>query len=479
MAHLRKALAVAALAGVAAGAWWLWHLHAARGAPRVLLLTPAVQGVDADTAFGLGRLLRDAWEVGSDSTLLVATDPLPPGLSREDTLIRVSGRRVGSSLSLRLEWRRAAGADPGGWAAVETPLLPPAEALRRMAAAGPFRVRRPGPERLFPSDPSRFWDLAASASVRDDVAANAGLEASRSLAEAEPGSAAAWANYGEHIYRNLWTEPAGGDLPQAQALEAFDRALALVPGYPRAALLKGMLLTDIGDQREALRALVDARTLRPWDPDLYGGLAYAGRTGGLLDGALRAVAARERLTRPLPLDEEWFAENTFLYTGQWDAFQANLEGRQDPVFRFYRGYLELARGRGDRALPFFLEGAGNRRTSVPFSDLCAIYAAALQGHPDEAFSRLRTFEAERGRLRIPDGELTFKVAEAYAYLGHPEEALSAAGRAFAQGFGCLQWYEQSPLFAEARQSPRWIALRQHILERQELLARAFPPSAFG
>lgn len=477
MAPSRKALALAALAGLAAAGWWLGLRREARRAPRVLLLTPAVQGVDAATAFGLGRLLRDEWEVGSDSTLLAASDPLPAGLSPEDTLLRVSGRRAGSSLSLRLEWRSAAG--PETWETAETPMLPPAEALRRLAAAGPFRAWRPGAEHLLPTDPDRFWVLAASASVQDDVAANAGLEASRALVEAESGSAAAWANYGEHIYRNLWTEPAGGDLPQTQALEAFDRALALVPGYPRAALLKGMLLTDIGDQREALRALVDARALRPWNPDLYGGLAYAGRTSGLLDGALRAVAARERLTRPLPLDEEWFAENTFLYTGQWDAFQANLQGRHDPVFLFYQGYLELARGRGDRALPFFLEGAGNRRTSVPFSDLCAIYAAALQGHPDEAFSRLRTFEAERGRLRIPDGELTFKVAEAYAYLGHPDEALGAAGRAFAQGFGCLPWYEQSPLFAAARQSPRWTALRQHILERQQLLARSFPPSAFG
>lgn len=332
---------------------------------------------------------------------------------------------------------------------------------------------------LFPADLARFWEFAVLSSVRDDVAANAGLEASKRLAESEPGSAVAWTNYGEHVYRNLWTEPAGGDLPQTQALMAFDKALALAPGYPRAAMLKGMLLTDLGNQREALRVLSAARAMRPHNPDLYSSLAYAGRTSGLIEGALRAVAARERLTQPLRPQMEWFAENTYLYAGRWDTFQASLEGQHDPVFVFYQGYLELARGHEAQALPFFLEGAANRKTSIPFSDLCAIYAATLQGHPDEALSQLRTFEEERGHLRIPDGELTFKVAEAYAYLGRSDEAIGAAGRAFAQGFGCLQWYEQSPLFATARQNPRWPLLREHIRARQTLLEDAFPPDLFG
>jgi tetratricopeptide (TPR) repeat protein len=268
-------------------------------------------------------------------------------------------------------------------------------------------------------------------------------------------------------------------MPQSEALAAFDHALDLIPGYPRAALLKGMLLTDLGNQRSALRTLVAARALRPEIPDLYGGLAYAGRTSGLLEGASVAVAARERLSAPFRLSMAWFAENTYLYSGRWEEFRNSLSPRPDPVFIFYRAYLELAAGRKPEALALFQQGADIHSTSVPFGELCAVYAAALSGDADGALARLKRFEAARGRLRIPDGELTFKVAEAYAFLGRGEDAIAVAGRAFAQGFGCLAWYERSPLFAAARKSPRWPTLREHLQERRELMEEAFPPGTFG
>ncbi|MDE3034199.1 MAG: hypothetical protein KGI56_11080, partial [Acidobacteriota bacterium] len=218
--------------------------------------------------------------------------------------------------------------------------------------------------------------------------------------------------------------------------------------------------------------------LRPGLPDLYAGLAYAARTSGLLEGASRSLDVRARLSRPFKLSSPWFAENSYLYSGRWDAFRDSLDGRRDPVSLFYRGYMDLLQGDRSGALGLFQEGSTIKQTSVPFSDLCGIYALALTGRSDQALASLKTFEQERGRLRIPDGELTFKVAEAYAFLGHPNKAIEAAGRAFAQGFGCLEWYEKSPLFAPARQSPRWAALRQHLQERQRLMEQAFPASGF-
>src|SRR5690348_15819013 len=122
-AHLRRLLALTALAGLALGGWWLSRQWQERAVPRVILLTPSVQGVDASEAFGLGRLLRDEWEVASGSTILATTDPLPSGLPAEDVLIRISGRHEGDLLSLRMAWSSAA--RPDAWDSVETPLLPP------------------------------------------------------------------------------------------------------------------------------------------------------------------------------------------------------------------------------------------------------------------------------------------------------------------------------------------------------------------
>ena len=477
----RSVLILAVLTGLGAGAWKGWKIFEAKRAPRIVLLDASVAGIDKDHALGLGRLLRDQMEVSSASTIILGPPGAPlPELPPGDLLMRFSGRREGEALSLRATWIAVGDLPAGGtWKFFETPLMAPSGAFLRFEQGGPVPRRHPGAEHLLPADGGAFWELARQASIQEDVAAEADLEASRALAGSAPASAAVWVNLGEHLYRNLWNQPATSDLPQVRALEAFDRALALVPGYPRAAFLKGMLLTDVGDQRTALRTLAEARALRPGVPDLYSGLAYAGRTGGLLDGALRALAARDRLTRPFRVHEDWFAENTYLYGGRWDDFRRSLQGNRDPFFLFYEGYLDLAQGRKDEALPLFEKGAAGRRTSIPFSDLCGVYALVIQGRPEEALAKLKAFEESRGRLRIPDGELTFKVAEAYAFLGRADEAVTVAGRAFAQGFGCLAWYEQSPLFAPARQSPRWPGLRQHIRDRQALIEEDFPPATFG
>lgn len=228
-----------------------------------------------------------------------------------------------------------------------------------------------------------------------------------------------------------------------------------------------------------MRVLVAARSTHPDISNLYSGLAYAGRTCGLLEGAQRALAERSRIVGTLQVPEGWFVENTFLYSGRWDEFRKVIPKRKDPIFQFYEGYLDLLEGHPAIALPLFQEGASDRRTSLPFSDLCEIYALALQGDRVMALTKLRAFDEARGHLRVPDGELTFKVAEAYAYLGQVDDALTAAGRAFAQGFGCLAWYDRSPLFAPARGSLRWKAFRQHVVDRQTLLERNYPPDSFG
>ncbi|HEU4952251.1 MAG TPA: hypothetical protein VFT46_09855 [Holophagaceae bacterium] len=484
MASIRPPLILAAaLLGLAGAGLWTWRILHPRPAPRVVLLTPEIAGLDPQAAQGAGRLWMDQLEVASGATVLAPTTPPSEtqlrSLPGTDLVMRLSGRRVGDALGLRLAWIRASDlADGRPWGIVEIPPEGPKEAFQALQRGLPLPRARAS-VRLLPEDAQRFWRLAAQVAVTDDAAALQDLDSARALAEAEPASAAAWLNCGEHLYRSLWAEPAGGSLPQGQALEAFDRALALLPGYPRAALLKGMLLTDVGDQRSALQELSAARKLRPGVPDLYAGLAYAGRTSGLLEGAGRAVAIRRRLTAPLDLPSPWFAENTFLYQGDTAAFRASLRARRDPVFLFYTGYLDLAEGHAAEALAAFQAGAALRGTSMPFSDLCAVYALAVEGKRVEALKALTAFEEARGRLRVPDGELTFKVAEAYAYLGQAEKADEAAGRAFAQGFGCLAWYDRSPFFAPARQSPRWTALRQHLQERQELLARSFPLSTFG
>ncbi|HJW09753.1 MAG TPA: hypothetical protein VJ483_08975 [Holophagaceae bacterium] len=490
MSHLPRSWTAAriSLAAVVLLVCWWFLMRAVRvhQPPRVLLLNAGVEGLDPAVGPGVARLLTDAMEVSAGATVL-GTQPagtVPTGMMPGDLLMKLGGRRVGDALSLSIAWTtpaERAGGRP--WHELILPPALPGQTLQACFKQWPFPSIHLGAARLAPQDPVRFWTLMRAMSVSDDQTALSYLGASRELADKEPDSAAAWTTLGEQLYRSLWVSPGeASTLPQNQALDAFDHALALVPGYPRAAFLRGMMETDVGNQREALRGLVEARRRRPWVPDFYSGLAYAGRTSGLLDGAESALRSRRDLMDPLPDTTGWFAETTWLYTGQWKRFeeslQATMRTRRDPVFLFYLGYLALLHEDPDRAKGYFQEGASIPQLSLPFRDLCAVYSAALEGRREEGLARLRKLEESRGSLRIPDGELTFKVAEAYAFLGRPDMAIESAGRAFAQGFGCTRWYETSPIFAPAREHPRWAALQQHLRERQSLLEKRYEDADF-
>ncbi len=481
----RAALAVLVAVPVA---WFLVRTFRVQPPPRVLLLNAGVEGLDPSVGPGVARLLADAMEVSAGATLLGTPDQPGPELLRQmrdsDLLMKVAGRREGDALSLVLSWNTVGGQLEGrAWRNLSLPAGPPEQTLRLVLRKWPLPSNFRGAERLAPKDPARFWLLMRAMSVADDRQALGFLQSSQELVAVEPGSAAAWTVLGEQLYRSFWVSPGEvATLPQNQALDAFDKALALVPGYPRAAFLRGMMETDVGNQREALRGLVEARRRRPWVPDLYSGLAYAGRTSGLLEGARAALRARASLLEPFPDTTGWFTENTWLYTEQWARFEQSLQAavqtRRDPVLLFYLGYLRLLGEDRARAKPYFAEGAAIPELSIPFRDLCAVYDAALDGRSADGLARLQKMEEDRGSLRIPDGELTFKMAEAYAFLGRRDLAIDSAGRAFAQGFGCTHWYESSPLFAPAREHPRWTALHQHLEERQALLEKVFDASDF-
>jgi tetratricopeptide (TPR) repeat protein len=454
----------------------------------VLLVPAATQPADPALERGLETLLSDHLEVLAGAAV-VPLPAVPAGADLERLpegtfLMTFRGRREGDRLDLATAWttrERLKAGDP--WAFDDPGPLLPADALARWVDHWPLRRRFPGQEALFPRDPAHGWDLLQVLSIRDDGEAAWNLAGTRALAKAESGCATVWTALGDHLYRSLWVDPeAAGSGFNARMDQAFARALELVPGHPRATYLRALMLTDIGDQRRALQSLIPAAHQRPDVPDLYLGFAYAGRTAGLLEGARRALARRQRILGALADPSPWSAETTYLYLGDTAAFAQDLERarttRTDAGLLFYQGYLVLLKGQRDLALRYMTEGSGLPGGPIPFQDLCRAYRALLEGRPQDGLAGLRAVDQIRGRLRIPDGEWTFKEAEAYAQLGDADRGVDAATRAFVQGFSCARWYEASPFLAAVRVHPRWPTLHRNVLERQAILEADFPASAF-
>ena len=439
--------------------------------PLLFLVAKACPGVTPQQRLGFGLLFKDCLEYGSGlvveegETLLAA-----PRASLTVDLSREHGRT-----RLRLRLHRDGRKDQ----TVERVGELPREVVKDGLGWLGLEVR--AAEELLPEEPSRFWALAGLAGGSPEGSEEA-LAACTRILDQEPRCAGAWLTHGRLLNTRINANRDVTAAMQDQCEKDFLMALALAPQCPRASADFARFRTDSGNHRAALDLLFHAIQRHPRAPRLYEATAYAARSAGLLEGAALALARRDVLEGPTR-GEAGLAENTYLYLGELDRFERMLGPGPDPqvdaVRDFYRGYTRLLRGDREGAAVFFARAGGPSGNADQFRTLAQAYRLGLQGEQEAALAGLRGLWAERIPVRVPDGEFTFKVAEAFGFLGSPTEAQDVANRAFAQGFACTRWYQNSPFLEGVRGTPRWNALEQHLKERQALIEAVYPRERFA
>lgn len=469
----RAAVITALLLPAALAGLWTFRRGGPLQAPRRVQVVVAPSsdpgGLDAHQREGLRQLIADHLEVLGGFSVLEGLPPdasLPPGSLR----LRVRATFWDSHLRLDPAWEGDRAPSPGP-SRPGTPDWAISELLR------PLGVPGAPPGLLRPEDPAACMELMGllGRPVLDSTQEPA--QRFERLAAAHPGCATVQYGLGGALYVATLHHPGERANGPRRAEEAFREGMKLLPGLPRGIRGYAFFAADTGRVREALEASLGAVDAFPRSPTAAMTVAYPARVSGLLDLADRALRRQSRLTG-LPGTMHTTTDNTRLYRGDIPGFAASLDlpqaGAQSALLDFYRGYARLLAGDRARALPYFRRALAGEAVVPGFLPLSRVYALALEGREAEALRELEDLARSRQMVQVLDGELTFKVAEAYGFLDRPREALELANRAATQGFICLRWYETAPFLAGARRLPYWATLRRHLQERQRMMEGLFP-----
>jgi len=463
--------------------WFLLPQAPLRWLPAVdvqLSIAPDPEGsLDQTHRSGLQALVQDLLE-GQRGAAVTRTETTHDLRHRTEVPIyhlELNPRRRGNDLVMDFRWRKGS----GPWQEVRREPAPPREALERFRRGLPFWVRPNSRDLLLPGDPADAWTLIElNGRTVGDPARPDFQQLAGALAQRHPDCATAWWTLGRAALVDLIIR--ANRMPESRetAFRALERCLDLSPTHAAAQAYLAQGYTDLGEPSRGLAVLARALRRQPRVTILLQQVAYSARCAGLLDLARRAID-RRRETVPIPLG----IENALLYSGAWNDFEAQLlaeveaQGWRAPSQRFYWGYVTLLRG--DRALAArrFPPPPGQGWSPYRFGRLGRLFLDLCEDRHDSARLLLGDLLKDHQALRAPDGEYTLKLAEAAALLGERELALDLAGLAATHGFGCVAWYERSPLLAPLRSAPRYQDLLRNLRQRQADLQRRFPPEAFG
>lgn len=283
--------------------------------------------------------------------------------------------------------------------------------------------------------------------------------------EIDPNYAPAWAQLGL-IYNNVATQYHGGAIYYEKAHRAYRKALELNPDLIDTQIFLAHLLTDTNRVEEALLLLKPVVRSRPQDARLHWQMSYAYRYAGLLE---QSISEGEKAVRIDP-DIEGHAFNSYLYIGEYRKFLASLRDRKSGFHSFYRGLAKLYLKEPEEAAKEFADAYEIDSSSV-FATIGKALEHSIRKERSQGLKLLETLEKKLDEEEVIDGEIAYKIAQAYGQLGEIEAGVRMLKKSVSQGFFCYSYIASDPLLEPLRGHKDYTAVLDEAHKRHEIFKR--------
>ncbi|HZS07044.1 MAG TPA: winged helix-turn-helix domain-containing protein [Blastocatellia bacterium] len=283
----------------------------------------------------------------------------------------------------------------------------------------------------------------------------------------EPDFANAWAFIGR-AYSISALQRFGGREDYRKAEAAYEQAVRLEPEDADTSNLLANFLIETNRVEEAVPMLRKVIQNHPNHAYTHWLLSYAYRYGGMLP---ESIDEGERARQLDPnLTSHLF--NSYCYAGQFEKFLRSLPNREQSYVIFYRGLGYLYLGDRQQAAMAF-DRAGELDPESVVTQIGRSLSDALAGRTAEGVARLKSVESRLESGNAADGEILYKLAQAYALLDDKPAALDALRRSIEQGFFCYPYFTGDKLLDGLRGDPGFPALLELARQRHESFKRRF------
>ncbi len=275
----------------------------------------------------------------------------------------------------------------------------------------------------------------------------------------EPGNAMAW-NELASDYLAYGEIQGGASSYIDKGWQAFHRAIDLDPTNRFIVDLMAFHLLEHNQAEQAIPLLQESLRHNPADSFANWYLSEAYRYGGALE---QSVAEGELALKLNPNVAENLTFNTYLYVGQYEKFLGSLPRDENNARAvFYRGLA-------------YCYMKDTRRAAEEFDRAFALNPALLHSQIGRALTCALRHQAAQGlelmgsveRSGSDDGEMLYKMAQAYAQLGDKPSAFRLLRRSIELNFCPYTYFVHDPLLEPVRGEPEYSTVMELAQQRQE------------
>lgn len=277
--------------------------------------------------------------------------------------------------------------------------------------------------------------------------------------ELDAGYAPAWMDLGQ-LYAAYAAWQGGGPAFEDKSRAAFQKALQLDPDMPDVHTFMAVHILEHGDLEKGVQMLRQELQLHPNAAMAHWWLTEAYLYGGMLE---ESIAEGERALELDPLVNLGSTFNSYLHAGDYQRFLSRLPPGESARTTFYRGLCYLYMQDRSRAQAEF-EHAYALDPSLLHAKYGRAFIYAIRQANTEGVEYLKALERANP---TSDGEMLYKMAQAYATLGESSSALRLFSAAISHNFYCYTCFLRDPLMTSLHGEPRYTELLELARDRQE------------